>query len=67
MNSDGTGVMRLTLNSAVDGTPDWSPDGTRIVFASTRDGNSEIYIMNADGTGELRLTFNAAFDGLPSW
>ncbi len=29
--------------------PTWSPSGDRIAFTSTRDGNSEIYIMNADG------------------
>ena len=32
-------------------TPAWSPDGTKIAFASNRDGNHEIYVMNADGSG----------------
>ena len=30
--------------------PPWSPDGTKIAFASPRDGNAEIYTMQADGT-----------------
>jgi TolB protein len=67
MNADGSGVTRLTTSPGIDATPDWSPDGTRIVFASTRDGNSEIYVMNADGSGQTRITVNSAFDGLPSW
>ena len=59
MNADGTGQTRLTNNAAFDIEPAWSPDGTKIAFASDRDGNVEIYVMNADGTGQTRLTNNA--------
>jgi Tol biopolymer transport system component len=38
-----------------------------LVFASTRDGNSEIYVIRPDGTGTQRLTTNAAFDAEPVW
>ncbi|MCL4267053.1 MAG: PD40 domain-containing protein [Anaerolineae bacterium] len=57
----------MTNNEADDGNPQWSPDGTRIVFESYRDGQAEIYVMNADGSGQTRLTSNGAFDGMPSW
>jgi Tol biopolymer transport system component len=50
-----------------DFTASWSPDGSKVVFTSTRDGNSEIYVMNADGTGQTRLTNSAASDYAPSW
>ena len=50
MNSDGSGVTRLTNDSAWDGMPSWSPDGARIAFVSYRDGNGEIYVMNTDGS-----------------
>jgi len=32
----------------------WSPDGTKLIFQSTRDGNAcdQIYIMNADGSNQ---------------
>ena len=33
-----------------DWRPTWSPDGSKIAFASERDGNYEIYVMNADGS-----------------
>jgi Tol biopolymer transport system component len=39
----------------------------KIAFSTTRDGNSEIYVMNPDGTGQTRLTFNAALDADPAW
>ena len=68
MNSDGTGVVRLTNNSVFDGAAYWSPDGTRIVFLSDRDGDDgEIYVMNADGTGVVRLTNNSVYDSPVAW
>jgi TolB protein len=33
---DGTGLKRLTNNSAEDWNPKWSPDGNKIVFSSNR-------------------------------
>src|SRR5213082_3058241 len=39
----------------------------KIVFASTRDGNNEIYVMDADGSHQTRLTNNPADDILPAW
>jgi hypothetical protein len=65
--SDGTGQTRLTNDAATDAYPAWSPDGSKLVFQASRDGNAEIYSMNADGTGQTRLTNNAAFDGVPAW
>ena len=65
MKADGTGVTRLTRNSAKDGQPAPSPNGKKIAFVSNRAGNDEIYVMNVDGTGVTRLTHNSAVDGAP--
>ena len=68
MSTDGTGVVQLTTNASIDWQPRWSPDGTKIVFTTSRDGNYEIYTMNADGTSPLRLTNNTPFlDYYPKW
>jgi TolB protein len=66
MNSDGTGVKRLgtAINS---GAPAFSPDGTRIAFASDRDGNFDIWVMDADGTGETRVTSLSGDETDPTW
>jgi dipeptidyl aminopeptidase/acylaminoacyl peptidase len=56
INADGTNHVRLTHHSSLDRWPCWSPDGTKIAFASTRDGDSDIYMMNSDGTGVVNLT-----------
>ena len=53
--------------SADDYYPSWSPDGSRIVFFSDRDGNYEIYSMNPDGSNQTRLTDNPAGDRQPSF
>src|SRR5439155_25675191 len=49
INLDGTGLVQLTTSPGQDNNPNFSPDGSRIVFESGRDGNYEIYVMNADG------------------
>jgi TolB protein len=68
MNADGTGQTNRTNNPASDGQPAWSPDGTKIAFATDRDGTGhEIYTMNADGTSPTRLTNNTATDWSPAW
>lgn len=58
--------LRLT-NLSGDSRPRYSPDASKILFQSTRDGQSEIYVMNANGTGQTRLTNNPAADTAPAW
>lgn len=47
--------------------PEWSPDGRQIVFASSRDGIDDIYIMDADGSNVRRLTDTLSGNQNPIW
>ena len=50
----------LTRDPAYDGSPLWSPDGKRVIFASNRNGRAELLWKAADGTGTAEVL--AGFD-----
>ena len=65
MKPDGTDQTPLTSNAGVNAEPVFSPDSSKIVFRSTRDGNSEIYVMDADGSDEVNLTNSVTTEHAP--
>jgi len=66
MSMDGSNVVQVTSSEYVDYYPRFSPDGSKLVFASTRDNEyPEIYLMNSDGTDVKRLTKNEVSDDDP--
>ena len=57
MNMNGSNKRALTSGGPqVKYHPQFSPDGTKIVFEGHVAGNLEIFIMNADGTNLMQLT-----------
>jgi Tol biopolymer transport system component len=60
--------VRLISSTHTDYNAQYSPDGKRIVFHSTRSGASEIWASDADGSNAVRLTnFSAPITGSPRW
>src|SRR5438876_642225 len=57
--------IRVGLNGLQ--TPQWSPDGQRLVFSGFSNGFTDLYIINRDGTGLQRLTNDKYADLHPSW
>src|SRR5262249_39449347 len=47
---------RLTSTTKSDRSPRWSPDGKRILFESTRSGDSQLWIIDVDGGEARQLT-----------
>lgn len=80
IHADGTGLKQLSDTRGNDAHVAWSPDGSRILFTSSRMGfkdeapltgnpqpYGEIFVMNADGTHLEQLTDNQWEDGGPAW
>lgn len=69
LNADGTGLTRFTqLRSALDLDPEFSPDGTQIVFERVKEnGDSFIMRKNVDGTGLVQLTGGNGRQFDPNW
>ena len=67
INVDGSDFQTLP-GTGDDSDARWSPDGSKIVFVSYRDGDTaELYVMNADGSNPTRLTNNSAEDLDPTF
>ncbi|MGQ0694472.1 MAG: Tol-Pal system beta propeller repeat protein TolB [Nitrospiraceae bacterium] len=64
---DGQKRVQLTTGPGIDDSPSWSPDGRHIVFSSTADGKSHIYMINADGRDLERITFTGTHNSAPAW
>jgi Tol biopolymer transport system component len=63
MNADGSGRRQVTNTTAAEQEPAWSPDGTRLVYAS----NSELWTINVDGTRRRQLTSTSSSETEPAW
>lgn len=62
---DGKILRQLTRGPGYNAEATISPDGQKIVFTSSRDGDLEIYTMKTDGSGAKRLTHQLGYDGGP--
>jgi Tol biopolymer transport system component/DNA-binding winged helix-turn-helix (wHTH) protein len=59
---------RIIFSTMQEEGPQYSPDGKRIAFQSTRSGNFEIWRSDADGTNLVQLTsFGGPLTGTPRW
>ena len=68
---DGTDVQRLTMWAGAMQEPVWSPDGSRIAYASSLEGRFRVFVMNQDGSSQHLVSPAAAGstvdDRQPAW
>jgi Tol biopolymer transport system component len=67
VNTDGSGLTRITDGEHSYQWPRWSPDGKKIAAERDTGPDTEIYTLNADGTGETRVTNTASEEQRPVW
>lgn len=60
---EGNILHRLTENEFYDAEATVSPQGDKIVFTSTRDGDLDLYTMDLDGQHVKRITTGLGYDG----
>jgi len=66
-NEDGSSPMRVTINTALEAFPRFSPDGRWIAFSSNRFGNNDVFIVPVTGGAPRQLTFFSGGDDVVGW
>lgn len=66
---NGLEITRLTTNAGLDSSsnPRLSPDGSRVAFSSTVNGNTDIYVLEIASGVIRRITDAPEKDSAPSW
>jgi TolB protein len=69
MDADGSNRKQLTSNDEEERSPDWSPDGKKILYMCKPFAGKpfELCVMNVDGTGREVLASNTVPDLSPTW
>jgi len=56
VNTDGTGLMQLTTDTASDYNPRWSSCGAKVWFISTRSGSPQVWSIALGGGEAVQVT-----------
>jgi len=58
---------RFISSTRMESGPQFSPDGRKIAFESTRSGYYEVWLCRSDGSGLIQLTHFNSVTGTPRW
>ena len=62
------GIRRLTSSLNHDIHPDWSPDGSKLVFTKESDSfSAAVYVLDLFSLRQTVLTTDGGYNGYPSW
>src|SRR5215207_11521807 len=63
----GGTANRVTSSTGEESFPRFSPDGKKLAFSATYDGNTDVYTMPVTGGVPVRLTWHAGADRVIDW
>lgn len=62
-----TAGEKFLVSTTIESGPQFSPDGSKIVFESTRTGAYELWLCDSDGSNLIQLTHLNTVTGTPRW
>ena len=63
----GLELIQLTRDAGTNTNAVWSPDGTKIAWASDGTGEFQIWVMDTDGSDKRQITRGPGVHGWPAW
>ena len=67
VGKQGGDAVRLTSSPGEESFPRFSPDGTKVAYSASYDGNVDVYVIPSAGGEPTRLTFHPMSDRVIGW
>lgn len=67
LETAGDGAVRVTFSPYNERYPDWSPDGSKLVYQSDRNGNWDIFTIDLTTGVETQVTADTGWDARATW
>ncbi len=68
VDADGMGLVQMTNGKAGETSPRWSPDGTRLCFVATRDGDTaQLFVQPVGGGEAIQVSKHETSVSEPAW
>ncbi|MEO8077041.1 MAG: PDZ domain-containing protein, partial [Acidobacteriota bacterium] len=64
---DGGTAVRLTSSPGEESFPRFSPDGTKVAYSASYDGNVDVFVVDSMGGEPRRLTYHPQADRVIGW
>ena len=67
VGKSGGAAVRLTSSPGEESFPRFSPDGTKVAYSASYDGNVDVFVIPAAGGEPVRLTYHPMSDRVIGW
>ena len=67
MDFDGHNIRKLTNNNSLSLSPDWSPDGGKIIYTTYKDNNPDLYLLDLKNGLNKPFSLNPGLNISPAW